>query len=321
MKASLVAAILAMSVVAMAFDGTQAPVTDETSNPYILVLGVAQDGGLPHAGCTKDCCATAWKDPALHRAVASIAIVDPVSQQRWIIDATPDFPTQLKMLDEIAPPREGTRSPALAGILLTHAHIGHYTGLMHLGREVMNATAIPVFAMPRMRDFLTTNGPWSQLVTLNNISLKPIEADIPIQLNERIKVTPFLVPHRDEFSETVGYRIEGPHHSALYIPDIDKWAKWNRSLPDELAKVDIAFLDGTFYSEGELPGRNMAEIPHPFIVETISLLSKLPASEKAKVHFIHLNHSNPVLRTASAAESAVKGAGHNIAKERNRHPL
>lgn len=111
-----------------------------------------------------------------------------------MIDATPDFPAQLHTLDDIAPPKTDFKPPVLDGILLTHRHIGHYTGLMHLGREVMGAKDVLVYAMPQMRDFLSRNGPWDQLVRLENISIRPLEADVPGQLNERITITPLLVP-------------------------------------------------------------------------------------------------------------------------------
>jgi pyrroloquinoline quinone biosynthesis protein B len=294
---------------------------EHAGDPFVVVLGVAQDGGVPHAGCAGECCAAAWRDPALGRHVSCLAIVDPKSKQRWIIDATPDFPRQLRRLDEVAPAAPQQRAPALDGILLTHGHIGHYTGLMHLGREVMASKDVPVYAMPRMRNFLATNGPWDQLVNRQNISLHPLEADAPVKLNERITVTPFLVPHRDEYTETVGFRIDGPNRSALFIPDIDKWARWERRIEDEIAKVEVAYLDGTFYADGELPDRTMAEIPHPFIIESMQRFGALPPSVRAKLRFIHLNHTNPALRDASPEQRAVQDRGFHIARELERHSL
>ena len=282
-----------------------APQTRPADGPHLVVLGIAQDGGAPQAGCTKDCCAT--RDSRLH--VACLGIVDPVSGRRWLIDATPDLPAQLGIL------------PELSGILLTHAHIGHYTGLMHLGHEVMGADHMPVYAMPRMIEFLSTNGPWDQLVTLGNIELKPLAPDEPVALSDRITVTPFLVPHRDEYSETVGFRIDGPTRSAVYIPDIDKWGRWDRRIEDVIADVDVAWLDGTFYDDGELPGRDMAAIPHPFIAESIERFGDLPADERNKIRFIHLNHTNPALRDDSPARKAVEAAGLHVAGEGERFGL
>lgn len=260
--------------------------------PYALVLGIAQDGGYPQAGCNRPDCVAAWHDPKLRRRVASLAIIDPQSQQRWIIDATPDFPSQLRTLDEIAPRAQS--SPLLDGILLTHAHIGHYLGLAQLGREVLGAHSSRVYAMPRMRDFLEHNGPWDQLVHLHNIELMPLEDGVEIALNERIHVTPLRVPHRDEYSETVAFLIRGPSRSVLWLPDIDKWERWSTPLESVLGRVDVAYTDGTFYDAGELPGRDLREIPHPLMTETLARLAASPML--AKVRFIHLNQSNPLLR-------------------------
>jgi len=266
--------------------------TPAPTEPFAIVLGVAQDGGYPQAGCNRPDCVAAWRNPRLRQRVASLAIVDPQSHQRWIIDATPDFPSQLRTLDEIAPREKD--APLLDGILLTHAHIGHYLGLAQLGREVLGARSIKTYAMPRMRDFLEHNGPWEQLVKLHNIELMPIEDGAAIALNERITITPLRVPHRDEYSETVGFVIRGPSRSILWLPDIDKWEKWTTSLESVLARVDVAYLDGTFYDASELPGRDLREIPHPLMTETLSRLAASPML--AKVRFIHLNQSNPLLR-------------------------
>ena len=262
-----------------------APVTE----PYAIVLGIAQDGGYPQAGCNRPDCVEAWRNP---ERVASLGIIDPLTNERWLIDATPDFPSQLRTLDELHPPTANRQPPT--GILLTHAHIGHYLGLAHLGREVMGTKNVRVYAMPRMREFLERNAPWSQLVTLNNISLVTLVDGEEIRLNDRIRITPLRVPHRDEFSETVAFVIHGPSRAILWLPDIDKWEKWETPLESVLERVDVAYLDGTFFTADELPGRDLREIPHPLISETIERLRNSPL--RTKVRFIHLNQSNPLLR-------------------------
>src|SRR6266581_6542646 len=222
-----------LAVFAMAGLATGGPTSAERlEEPYLVVLGVAQDGGYPQPGCRGACCREAWKNPGLRRRVASVAIVDPESSSRLLVDATPDFPEQLRSLDTIAPVAE---SPGLAGIFLTHGHIGHYTGLMYLGREAMGAAEVPVYVMPRMKEFLSGSGPWSQLVRLRNIELRPMKEDEPVRLNSRISVTPIRVPHRDEYTETVGFLIKGPRRSVLYLPDIDQWQKWSVRLEKILA--------------------------------------------------------------------------------------
>ena len=275
--------------------------TNYNSNAHVIVLGVAQDGGAPHAGCSKECCEERWDNPEKHLKVSSIAIVDPKTNETWIIDATPDFASQLNSVSD----------NKLKGIFLTHAHIGHYSGLIHLGREVMGAKEVPVYAMPRMKQFLETNGPWNQLVRWNNISIQKINDNVAIQLNERLSITPFLVPHRDEYSETVGYKIEGPNKSLIFITDIDKWDKWEVNVKELVKDNDYSLLDGTFYNIDELPGRDMSEIPHPFIVESINLLNN---AHKSGVHFIHINHSNPALNSNSDAFKNIINNGFGVAK-------
>ena len=276
--------------------------------PYLIILGIAQDAGYPQIGCDKACCKKVWNNKLKKQKVSSLALFDPATHQKWIFDATPDFTEQVYEAERVQPGN-------LSGIFLTHAHTGHYTGLMYLGKEGMNAKAIPVYAMPRMYDFLNNNGPWSQLISLKNIELKKIFTGSAIRLTDKIKVTPLLVPHRDEFSETVGYAIYTGEKSVLFIPDIDKWEKWESSIKNLVPQFDFLFLDGTFYSEGELPGRNMSEIPHPFVQESISLFSDLKPSEKNKIWFIHFNHTNPLLDSLSAAYKEVKNRGFNISRE------
>lgn len=283
--------------------------------PYVVVLGVAQDAGYPQTACRRACCAAAWRDPARRRLVSCLGIVDPVSRERWLVDATPDLREQLHRLDALTPEGHTDGAPDLDGILLTHAHIGHYTGLQDLGREVTGNAQTTVHAMPRLATFLRANGPWSLLVDGGYVELAPLADGRPVALNERITVTPLLVPHRDEFSETVGFRIDGPGASVLFIPDIDKWERWSRSIEAEIARVDVAFLDGTFYANGEIPGRDMAEIPHPFIEESMQRFARLPAAERAKIRFIHLNHTNPALDPRSAASREILDRGYGLAVE------
>lgn len=282
---------------------------DKDNSPYVVVLGVAQDGGAPHAACEKTCCINKWNNPNLHNKVSSIGIVDPVSNEVWMIDATPDFAEQLHFLTS-------NNRRELKGIFLTHAHIGHYTGLMHLGREVMGAKSTVVNVMPKMESFLRNNGPWSQLVDLKNISLSRLIDSKKVYLNTRLSITPFKVPHRDEFSETVGYRIEGPSKSLVFIPDIDKWNKWQTDIKDIVENSDYSLLDGTFYDINELPGRDMSQIPHPFIVETMKIFKN--SDKKDSIFFIHLNHTNPALDNSSNEFQNIIDSGFNITQRGNK---
>lgn len=290
----------------------------------LVVLGIAQDAGYPQAGCQKQCCKPAWHDFRLRRHVTCLGLIDHQSGQRWLIECTPDFPDQLRLLDEICAHGDRKRSPdepLLDGIFLTHAHIGHYAGLVHLGREVMGAKNVSTYAMPRMDRFLRQNGPWSQLVNLKNIALRPMQANRTVQLNKRLTITPFQVPHRDEFSETVGFKIVGPKKTVVFLPDIDKWSKWDHSIEALVKQADLAYLDGTFFANGEIPGRDMALIPHPFVAESIKQFSALDETERKKVRFIHFNHTNPVLQRQSDAQRQIELAGMAVAVQGERVEL
>ena len=285
-----------------------------TSKPPVrvelVVLGNVQDGGAPHIGCGRPCCRNLFLRPRSEQRVVSLGLISRAWEETVLFEATPDLPSQWASLAE----RSGVPQPS--EIFLTHAHMGHYTGLMHLGREALGAEGVRVRAMPRMAEFLANNGPWSQLVELGNIDVFPLQDDRAVSvLHDEVTVTPLRVPHRDEFSETVGYRIVGPKRSALFIPDIDKWSTWDHSLTQELASVDFAFVDATFYDAAEVNHRDMSEIPHPFAVETMATLEYLPLTERSKVHFIHLNHTNPLLDPDSESSREVESKGFRVARE------
>lgn len=272
---------------------------------YIQVLGIVQDAGYPHIGCEKDCCSVISPGEYF---VSCLGLVDKTNNKRYLFDATPDIHNQLNLVEKFP------NGNIVDGIFLTHAHIGHYTGLMYLGREGLGGDNIKVYALKRMVKFLTKNGPWDQLVKLNNISLQTISNNKFVKLSENILVIPIKVPHRDEYSETVGYKIIGKSKKLLFIPDIDKWDEWEKSIVDEVKLVDYAFIDGTFYNGSEL-NRDLSEIPHPSIEETLELFSNQPLAEKNKIYFIHINHTNPILTNKNGVRDLILNAGFNIAEK------
>ena len=281
---------------------------EELKKPYIMILGSAQDGGYPMANCKKVCCKNAVLKNEKPTRVSCIAIVDPISSEQWIIDATPDLMEQLNEL------YKQSKSEKINGIFLTHAHIGHYLGLAQLGQEVIGSKKIKVYCMRRMFDFLSNNGPWDQLIKLQNITLEKIQNELTIKLNSRISITPILVPHRDEYSETVCYLVSTMKKKLLYIPDIDKWHLWDKDIKEMIKIVDYALLDGTFYQDGEL-SRDMSKIPHPFVKESMILFKDLSKQNKQKVFFTHLNHTNPLIIKESKEQFEVKKLGFNFAMD------
>lgn len=320
--------------------------------PYVLVLGTAQDGGLPQIGCERACCRAAWDDPARRRLASSLCLADPRTGRRWLFDASPDLREQV----ERARGHPGTRAagaaaanmtaagaaaanmtaagaaaadmtagaarpPLFDGVFLTHAHMGHVAGLLHLGREAYAARALPLWTTAALARFLRENAPWELLVRAGHVELRELAPGERVELAPDLAVEAIAVPHRPEHSDTVAFLVRGPERTLLYLPDIDKWSRWERSIEELVASVDVALLDGTFYADGEVPGRSMDEIPHPFVEESLRRFAALPASERAKIRFTHLNHTNPAADEHGEAAAAVRDAGFAIAREGEVHRL
>jgi len=266
-----------------------------------------QDAGYPHIGCEKFCCNKNFNSKAVN-FVTSLGVTDLVDNKSYLLEATPDISMQLKFLKI-----KNNSSPIIDGVFITHAHIGHYTGLMYFGREALGAYKVPVYVMPKMKIFLESNSPWNQLIDLKNIHLTEIFNNEKISISNNLKIVPFTVPHRDEFSETVGYKIMGPNKSALFIPDINKWNLWNKDIINEVKDVDYAFLDATFFKDGEVD-RSMDEIPHPFMEETLNLFKNEPKGVKNKIYFIHFNHTNISLQENNSAIDSITKLGYNFAR-------
>ena len=284
----------------------------EETGVHAIVLGAAQDGGVPQAGCACARCAAARGGSAPRLRPACLGLVDREGG-RFLIDATPALPEQLDLLlaEDCETPRE------LSGVLLTHAHAGHYTGLIHFGREMRGERGLPLHATPRLCEFLARDAPWSELVRHGHCELRPLEPGASVELTPRLRVTAWPVPHRDELSDTVAFLVEGPSRRLLWLPDIDSWDAWERPLEEVLDEVHLAYLDATFWSADELPGRDLAQIPHPLAEETV----RRAAGRRAEVRLVHLNHSNPLLGPDPEPRASVEAAGLRLAHEGARHHL
>ena len=287
----------------------------ESTGACAIVLGTSQDGGLPQAGCGCQTCEAARLDPVRARRPSCLGLIDGAAGGRWMIDATPSFPSQLDSLNRAG--GRTTEGPP-DGILLTHAHVGHYAGLVHLGREVMASREVPVWVMPRMAGFLETHQPWASLVKDRNVILGELSPEKPLSLGEKLSVRALPVPHRDELSDTVAFEITGPSRRVLWLPDIDAW---DARLAEWLVDVDLAWLDGTFFDDAELPGRDLARIPHPRISEHLPEYSRLSGEAGVDIRLIHLNHSNPACCPDSPESQRIESAGVKIAREGERVEL
>ena len=294
--------------------------TDEPNPRFeVIVLGRAQDGGLPHLGCERGCCVQARRTGRLETP-ACLGVRDLESGALIMLEASPAIETQVALLHELTGTTDRGRRP-VDGILLTHAHIGHYAGLVQLGREVAATKSVPVWSTPRFAGFLRENGPWSQLVKLGQIELMEISpgttdgktAPVAFEPLPGLEVEAFLVPHRDEFSDTVAYKLHGPRKTILFCPDVDRWDAHHGLLESLLDGVDVAYVDATFYDGRELPGRNILEVPHPPMIRTMELLEEVGRESPGRVRFIHLNHTNPALNDQDLQDE-IRGKGFPVAE-------
>lgn len=262
----------------------------------VILLGIAQDAGVPQAGCGCDRCVQALTDSSMRAQAACLGFIDRDSNQYWLIDATPDFKDQLGFMMAAAPDRR------FGGILLTHLHMGHYTGLIHLGEEAANLKDVPLYCTRSVWSFLKANAPWSRLISGGNLTWKEVVPGVEFFPAEKVQIQAYEVPHRCPDGETLAYGLHGQEKRLIYCPDIDSWEAWEIDLKSFLSVYEIALLDGTFFDHDEVPGRKLASIPHPTVLETMDILDE----PDRDIVFIHLNHTNPLLSPGEARETAVR---------------
>lgn len=284
--------------------------TKGTRVARLIVLGSAQDGGLPHAGCLCAQCERARSEPSFRRLPAALGIVGDGGYA--IVDATGALAEQLHAAWRAWAGDDARRYTPPAAVILTHAHTGHYAGLWQFDRSVMATRGQPVLATPRLAAFLAAQQPWAWMLAERFIALHELRPDQPRPIlgDEQVRVTPLTVPHRAEWdTDTVGLLIEGPTRRACYLPDIDAWDAWERDISEVVASVDIAILDGCFWEPFHIPG-----VPHPPIRATLDRLQPLADAGK-RIAFTHLNHSNPAADPASAASAEIRRRGFHVARD------
>ena len=302
----------------------------------VMVLGSAQDGGVPQVGCDCPNCRRArdagtvrwasglavWPDEVKERCQGSARDTGAArARGRLLLDAGPDLRSQLRRFGAV-----------IDAVALTHLHMGHYLGILEFGREVCGRRGLPVWCSEAVAAVLETNSPWRELWCQGHVVYErfvPGEAFSPLP---GLAVTAYEVPHRNELGDTVGFVVRSSGRAELepagaatgvrgaggegllYLPDADRWEGWEPGLPELVGDVELAVLDGTFFDRDELArvtGREAGEVPHPPVTHTLELLGQLAA----KVVFGHLNHTNPLLDPDSPATRLLAGHGAQVARE------
>ena len=274
----------------------------------VTLLGTAQDGGRPQAGCQLDCCSALRLED--YRYPVSLGIVDQDGRGH-LIEATRSLADQLKLW----------KHPSIHSVALTHAHFGHVDGLGHFGKETLNAKGLALYLSSSMKTLVEATPQWNLMVKDGVFVPSPIGAGQHVRLGNECFLEAVEVPHRAELSDMHAFIVRGPNRSLLFLPDHDRWAttlafhgsssirSWLNSM-----EVDIALIDGTFWSADELSGRNQDEVPHPPVQETIQNLGKRHEDDP-EIHFIHLNHTNPLHEEGSTEYREVTSLGWSVAQQ------
>jgi pyrroloquinoline quinone biosynthesis protein B len=259
---------------------------------------------VPQVGCSCERCTYAKTGIEHIRYPASLAIVSP-SGKLLLIDATPSLPQQLDLLWDLLPSRRNRLPDA---VLLTHAHVGHYAGLIFFGKEIASTKELPVYCARQMRRFLESNKPYRYLIERGEITINDLKRGETLTFDGTLHITPVEVPHRNEDAETLAFVIRS-EKNLFYAPDFDRYTETiDRCVRDS----DISMLDGCFWSEEELLGRVYDEIPHPTIMESRKRLR----GYEDRVIFTHMNHTNPVLNRDGLCRTELEKQGFRIAREK-----
>src|SRR6056297_1628884 len=284
----------------------------------IKVLGTAQDGGYPQPDCSCPNCIAAKKDRNLIRLPASLGILDVKNKKSYIIDATPHFPAQLQSLNKTAQ-KYNFPDDHLEAVFLTHAHIGHYTGLIYFRKEAINYNNFTIFTSESMKKFLIKKQPWKTLIENNNINLSLFKFGKNIEEIKKPQIKAIKVPHRAEYTDTASFLIKGESKTFFYLPDIDSWQNFKKKFNKVSSSSDLLLVDGTFFDKKELTkyrGRNIQNVPHPTIKKTISEINKGKLKlNNSKLYFTHFNHTNKVLNPDYRKDSFFQKENINILNE------
>ena len=270
----------------------------------VTLLGVAQDGGRPQPGCIRQCCqGLTEKD---RRSPVSLGI-ETSKGMTLLVEATRDLGRQLRLIE----------NPSIDHLLITHAHLGHVDGLGLFGRETMSARNIQLHCSPSMQALVDATPAWNQLLKQNVFEFSAFPR---VEIDD-VVIEFIHVPHRAELSDMHAIIIRGETRSILFLPDHDTWGETLsthecNSIREFLEKfdIDVALLDGTFWSGGELKGRDMSVVPHPTVEESLRRLGHRRDGDP-EIFFIHLNHTNPLYNSDSDESKQLRESGWSIGFE------
>ena len=253
----------------------------------VTLLGIAQDGGRPQAGCNKSCCDSIQRDHWSYPV--SLGIVGDDGKGH-LIEASRHLTDQLEIWGH----------NEISDVWLTHAHLGHVDGLGLFGKETMGKIGLNLHLSASMLNLVHNNPFWKSLLDQKVFKPNQFSNGEIIDTESRFAIQAIQIPHRDELSDMHAFLVKGEKKNLLFLPDHDTWEETLKfhevdTIRAFLAKysVDIALIDGTFWSSNELSGRFQHEVPHPPVRLTVEMLGER-REDDPQILFIHLNHTNPL---------------------------
>ncbi|HXM95542.1 MAG TPA: MBL fold metallo-hydrolase [Candidatus Dormibacteraeota bacterium] len=300
----------------------------------VKVLGSAAGGGFPQWNCACRNCRHMRDGSLRGRPRTQTQLAFSTDSKVWfLVSASPDLRTQILATPELAP-HEGSVPSPIAGVFLPSADVDSVMGLLHL-REFQSFFAFATSGVQRVlhkenRIFrvLERAVPPVKWLTLSSkgrlgchlseqpgakpefiCGTVPLGGEYPDYVGEEVART--LPP--DE--AVVGFVFQNSEKSIFYAPSLGgDFGAWRFSA--EMA--DLAFLDGTFWSDDELiktsrSTKTAREMGHLPLWGPDGLLAQYPSNTKGRKVLIHINNTNPILDETSAEHRAVLDAGWEIA--------
>lgn len=241
-----------------------------------------------------------------------------------LIDASPDLRTQIGASPVLRPSaREAVRSSPIKAVVVTGFEIDQVGGLLNL-RE---GQAFQLHATPFVLGSLQSN-PIFGVLTRSCVTRHIMEPGQPFEPFEGsgIEIQPVAIRGKIPFhvaerklqgGETVGLIIRnvGTGKRLAYVPSC---AGVTPGLLREIDGVDVLLFDGTLFTDDELIGQGLsnktgADMGHISMRGPAGAIDKLRSATVPRRIFIHLNNSNPVLRSDSRERAVVADAGWEVA--------
>jgi len=270
---------------------------------WVRVLGSAAGGGFPQWNCTCPSCRAVrtGSRPCVARSQSSVAVS--ADREQWfLLNASPDVRAQIESFPDLHP-GEG-RVVRMRAVLLTDAELDHTLGLL-LMRE---GRGLEVHATESVHETLTTGTAVLRVLeAYSPVTWRPVLPGAEVDLGDGLTYRAFDLPTdkrtrfpgADTKGRVVGYRVTDARsgRSLVYAPCVQQLGP---DVLEELAGCSALLLDGTCWTDDEMPGLGLAqktsrEMGHVPITGPGGSLELLPSLGVGRTIYTHINNTNPIL--------------------------